>query len=77
LVQGVAKRNAQIFDQVMTVNFHITRGANLQIEATVLRPLFEHVLPERRTGTVRQLDVELTVPSRFSDNSICVSLCCA
>jgi hypothetical protein len=57
-VQAHAQRNAQIFDEMMAVDVNIARGLDGEIEAPVFAPLFQHVLPERRTGFARQLDVE-------------------
>jgi hypothetical protein len=56
------QHDAQIFDEVVAVDFNITGRFDLQIETAVLAPLFEHVLPKRQAGLRGQINFKDALP---------------
>jgi hypothetical protein len=49
-LHGFTERNADIFDSVVLVNVEIAASGELEIQASVARDLFEHVIEETDAG---------------------------
>ena len=69
LLEGLAKRNADIFDGVVIVDVQIAVGADFKIEGAVARDLFEHMLEKRNTsgkaGFAGSIKIERDADLRF------------
>src|SRR5258708_19482840 len=61
-LHGLSKSNPDVFNGVMLVHVEIAAGVQLQIDLTVSRNEFEHVVEESTSRAVARFSMPLTIP---------------